>query len=92
MFSAPPNCIAKNTEYDAQYVGDLVYKNKFPDVGQCRAYCTTKGAKYFTWYDFDQDHGPFNPEDCHCKNAYTERRQEDSVISGNTNLSACNGE
>ena len=44
----------------------------------------TKGAKYFTYVSDEWQ--------CNCMNAYTERREEEDAISGNTNLSMCNGE
>ena len=84
LFSAPANCLAENTEPGIHYVGNLEDDDKFVDVialESCRGRCTTKGAKYFSWFD----------NDCYCKNAYTERRQEEHVISGSTNLSMCNG-
>ena len=92
LFSAPANCLAENTENGITYLGNLVDRSthvQMDDVESCRGHCMTKGAKYFT-YSSTRDDRLWG--ECYCMNAYTERREEEHPISGNTNLSMCNGE
>ena len=90
VFSAPANCLDKHTEYNISYLGDSELEDRdnynSADLEECRGHCKTKDANYFTYLS---DPGY---RSCYCMSTNTKYSTGNQPISGNTNLSLCNGE
>ena len=53
------------------------------DAEECRGFCLTAYAKHFSYADY---------ENCFCTNTTTQISVRANSVSGNTNLTTCNGE